>query len=394
MNFWKRFVFVLFLLGSLTGYSTYFRGTSFPTIIVLGTGCLFLTMNFLADENRVCIPKFLHKPILALFGALVLTLPLQPLVFYRPIIDIIIITSTVLILPQAIDRIVFFNTVSIIAMITVLVGVPAVFFGPYSAFGEIIGYPWRVSFVLLPVDLYPLQSIYTNPNFLSVFLLGGTLASLYLYDLNPTKHSLFILLINGSGLLLTQSRSAIMAGTFATFGYLLYRLVGNVKFRLVIQGGSLLGLGGLLLLGVGVGPLAELGLSGRREIWQASVDILLKKPFTGYGQVATSPLIESELGISKSPHNSYLRMFLTTGIIGGSAYLWIIISVLFYHVRLPLNREFVASFLLVLSIAIVMYFETFTLGGVGSSSILASISIGYLVKDIVRHDYHQKQSLQ
>jgi O-antigen ligase len=142
-------------------------------------------------------------------------------------------------------------------------------------------------------------------------------------------------------------------------------------------------MGVLILTVTGVGPLSQISLSGRRDIWQAGISILLEKPLIGYGQIPLGPILETEVGLSASPHNSYLRVFLETGIISGIGYTWIVSSILFQHIRLPLNRELVITFLLGLSIAVVMIFETFVLGGIGSNSIFASIILGYLIKDSI-----------
>jgi O-antigen ligase len=133
----------------------------------------------------------------------------------------------------------------------------------------------------------------------------------------------------------------------------------------------------------GVTPLSQISLSGRLEIWQAGISSLVERPLIGYGPVDLRPIIEREVGIFASPHNSYLRVFLETGIIGGIGYTWMISSILFHHMRLPLNRELIITFLLGLSVAVVMVFETFVLSGIGSSSIFASITLGYLIKDSV-----------
>jgi O-antigen ligase len=286
-----------------------------------------------------------------------------------------------LLIPQTIDRSIFFVIVGSLATGLVIIGLPAVFTGPYSLLGTRFGYPGYADIPIFPGQLFALESIYTNPNFLSVFILLGLLISLYFYDNNRTNHSLFILFVNGVGLLLTQSRSAILVGIIAVIGYIFYKKCGTPLFRLSVFTSTLLGMGGLILAVTGIDPLSQISLSGRRDIWQAGISLLLEKPLIGYGQVLLGPIIETEMGLSKSPHNSYLRIFLETGVIGGVGYTWMISSILFHHIRLPLNRELVMTFLLGLSIAVVMIFETFVIGGIGSSSIFASITLGYLIKD-------------
>lgn len=382
MNYLKYFGFILILVGSMATYTVFFRGTLFPTLFVLGSCSLFVVSYLIIDESRVHIPRYLLGPFIVLLGAYAITMPFRPTVFYRPVIDLIVMSVSMLLIPQAIDRSVFFVAVRNLSTILVLIGLPAIVAGPYSLFGTTVGYLWKVDLPVLSAQLYPLQSIYTNPNFLSVLLLSGMLASLYLHDANPTNYSPFVFLVNVIGLLLTQSRSAILVGVFAVLGYLLYKAWGTPLFRLAVLGGGFLSVGSLLLIVTGVGPLAQISLSSRREIWKAGIEVLLENPLIGYGQVPLKHIIEAELGFPRSPHNSYLRVFLETGIVGGIAYAWLIISILFHHVRLPLNEKRVISFLLALSVATVMVFETFVLGGVGSSSIIASMALGYVIKDV------------
>ncbi|AHB67508.1 hypothetical protein HISP_10790 [Haloarcula hispanica N601] len=382
MNRWKSVGFVLILVGSLSTYTVFFQGTFLPTVLVLGSCGLFVASYLLTDEDSVVrIPRYLLGPGIMLFGAYVLTIPFRPTVLYRPLIDLIIITVSMLLIPQTIDRSIFFVTVRNLSTVLVLIGLPAVFVGPYSLLGTTIGYPWQVEPPILSGQLYPLESIYTNPNFLSVFVLGGMLVSLYIYDIDRGNYSLFALFVNGAGLLLIQSRSVIVVGTVAALGYVSYKILRTPLFRLAVLGGTLLGIESLILIVTGVGPLSQLSLSGRRDIWQAGIRVLLENPLIGYGQVPLGPIIETELGRSVSPHNSYLRVTLETGIIGGIAYVWLVASILFHHLRVPLDREQAITFLLALSVAIVMIFETFVIGGIGSSSILASIALGYLLKD-------------
>ncbi|WP_459190888.1 O-antigen ligase family protein [Halosimplex sp. J119] len=384
MNRWRYVGFVLILVGSLSTYTVFFRGTFLPTVLVLGSYGLFAASYLLTDnDNVVRIPRYLLGPGIMLFVGYALTIPLQPTVFYRPLVDLIIICISMLLIPQTIDRSIFFVIVRGLATGLVIIGLPAVFVGPYSLLGTTFGYPGYADLPVFPGQVFALESIYTNPNFLSVFILCGMLISLYFYDINRTNYSLFIFFVNAVGLLLTQSRSAIGVGIIAVLGYIFYKIGETPLFRLAVFTSTLVGMGALILTVTGVDPLSQISLSGRRDIWQAGISILLEKPLTGYGQIPLGPILETETGLFASPHNSYLRVFLETGIISGIGYTWIVFSILFHHIRLPLNQELVITFLLGISIAVVMIFETFVLGGIGSSSIFAAIILGYLIKDSV-----------
>lgn len=384
MNWWKYVGFVLILVGSMSANTVFFRGTFLPPVLVLGSCGLFVASYLLtADDSVVRIPRYLLGPGIMLFGAYALTIPFRATVFYRPVIDLIIITVGMLLIPQTIDRSIFFVTVRNLSTGLVIIGLPAVFVGPYSLHGIRFGYPGYVYLPTFPGKVYALESIYMNPNFVAVFILFGLLISLYFYDNNRTNYSLIILFVNGIGVLLTQSRSAILIGIIAVLGYIFYKIWSTLLFRVAVLTSTFVGIVGLILIVTGVTPLSQISLSGRLEIWQAGISSLVERPLIGYGPVDLRPIIEREVGIFASPHNSYLRVFLETGIIGGIGYTWMISSILFHHMRLPLNRELIITFLLGLSVAVVMVFETFVLSGIGSSSIFASITLGYLIKDSV-----------
>jgi O-antigen ligase len=368
----------------MSANTVFFRGTFLPPVLVLGSCGLFVASYLLtADDSVVRIPRYLLGPGIMLFGAYALTIPFRATVFYRPVIDLIIITVGMLLIPQTIDRSIFFVTVRNLSTGLVIIGLPAVFVGPYSLHGIRFGYPGYVYLPTFPGKVYALESIYMNPNFVAVFILFGLLISLYFYDNNRTNYSLIILFVNGIGVLLTQSRSAILIGIIAVLGYIFYKIWSTLLFRVAVLTSTFVGIVGLILIVTGVTPLSQISLSGRLEIWQAGISSLVERPLIGYGPVDLQPIIEREVGIFASPHNSYLRVFLETGIIGGIGYTWMISSILFHHMRLPLNRELIITFLLGLSVAVVMVFETFVLSGIGSSSIFASITLGYLIKDSV-----------
>jgi O-antigen ligase len=355
-----------------------------PPVLVLSSCGLFVASYLFTNNSSVVrIPRYLLGPGIMLFGAYALTIPFRPTVIYRPLIDLIVIIVSILLIPQAIDRSFFFGIVRYLATMMVLIGLPAVFVGPYSLLGTKFGYPGYIDLTFFPGRLYALESIYVNPNFLAVFILFGLLISLYSYDDDRTNYSLIILSVNGAGVLLTQSRSAIVVGIIAVLGYIFYKIWNTPLFRLAVFTSTFVGTVGLILIVTGVSPLSQISLSGRHEIWQAGISSLLERPLIGYGPVDLRPILETEAGIFASPHNSYLRVFLESGIIGGIGYIWMISSILFHQIRLPLDREMIITFLLGLSVATVMIFETFTLTGIGSSSIFASITLGYLIKDSI-----------
>jgi hypothetical protein len=102
----------------------------------------------------------------------------------------------------------------------------------------------------------------------------------------------------------------------------------------------------------------------------------------GFGESAAQ--IEpyfSESGIqSLSSQNSYLRLFVSTGVVGGFAYCYLVIRSLFTGVQKLIEERVPVEFLLLaVAIAVLQLFENFSLFGINQSSLLASLVFGYLL---------------
>ena len=85
-------------------------------------------------------------------------------------------------------------------------------------------------------------------------------------------------------------------------------------------------------------------------------------------------------GSSNSPHNSYLTMAIRAGIIGGIAYLVVIMASLVHGALFDRDEiEAVAVLTLAVGFAAHQQFEAYTLFNWDSSAVLAVLGFGFLI---------------
>jgi O-antigen ligase len=187
---------------------------------------------------------------------------------------------------------------------------------------------------------------FAHPNsfaFYSFFILG-LLLSLVLITKEKTKSwlfenpYLFPAIISTFFLLATYTRTALAC----FFIFLLF--FGIFKYRKLLLFGLLL-FGGLYFLSdvfqQRIRDLISLDPYGsvvwRFRLWQDIIPISLWQPWFGYGLNTFSSLVEFYRGFqlgNLEAHNDYLKIFVENGIFGLVIYLWLILGLLFYLLRI------------------------------------------------------------
>lgn len=206
-----------------------------------------------------------------------------------------------------------------------------------------------------------LSGITHNPNTLGIWIFLAGSALVYLKQRNLLKWPLFIvlMLLNGYGLIMTQSRAAIMAFLIVLVGVAAVEWWNNrKKDRQNKRKGLLIGAVSLLIVGAGaltfsdtVRERIESGLNGRERIWSAILRLVAEHPLDGFG-FGTAFRVLSDAGVVKSPHNLYLRLQLETGIIGTLIFAVFLLSLcylLFWRIKTsgdPKLYSFIAVFIL------------------------------------------------
>jgi hypothetical protein len=301
-----------------------------------------------------------------------------------------------LLVPRVVNREYALGATSRLGAVIVLVGLPALFVGPYSVGPLEVGLwprhatvvPALGPLVAEPVRVRPLISYFRNPNLLSPFLLMGALAALA--EVRRGRRIGWLLLaVNTAGLWLAHTRSTILAAAVGAGLYAVHAHGGRRALVAVVASGGVFGTGALAVVaGVLPGPdaLASLNLSGRRTLWRASVEAILQRPLLGYGQVPASPILDGFLppGMEANvPHNSYLRVAFQTGVVGGLAYLGLVGWTLLARLRAAQRSEPDVLFALAASMALVMVFQNFVLFGQNPSNLVASLTFAYAADGLV-----------
>jgi hypothetical protein len=131
-------------------------------------------------------------------------------------------------------------------------------------------------------------------------------------------------------------------------------------------------------------------LSGRLEIWSASVRAILHSPWIGYGPGTNAPALDpflegdSRRFVGLSSHNTWLRTWVEDGIVGIIGFVGVALTALVLALRQiardrragPLIQGMLAIFV---GLGVAQAFETFLLGGVGLPSFVWAIAAGFLV---------------
>ena len=299
------------------------------------------------------------------------------------------------IIPRYVSRNVFLWGVSLAAGFMVMLGLPVYIIGSYDIWWlqpQLFDNP-----ATLPVpgmELHYLQSVLSNPNILGVLTFAGAFGALVLATENlirrrflmvPIASALFFL--NGLGMFLSYARASWLAMGLATVVYVGYVLFDNrsVPFTVIpLALASALFLGSVLLA---VGPIDA---SGRSPLWLAGIQAIKHAPSSlGYGVVNTHAVIEPFITEpylrGRSPHNSYVQIFLQVGIVGGLAYLVIVLGSIVEGV-IRRNTVDVPMLGFAFAFAVHQTFDVYTLFNNAVASILATLVFGYLICGYERAD--------
>lgn len=243
-----------------------------------------------------------------------------------------------------------------------------------------VGFPSEVGFVDLSFwgtfstyDLTIITSVFVNPNQLGFFALIGTIAALVERQQIESKTSILLLWMNAIGLFSSHYRAGWIA-LLASLG-LFYTYLGFGRRGIIIAtvGGIFsIAIGLSMLFGIIPGPekLTMVSLNGRRELWTASVHALQTNPLIGHGPSGTQEVVGN-------PHNSYLRIFTSFGLVGGFIYTILVIGPTIESPRETVSYKRVALTMLLVSILIIQIFNQLTFIGISMRSSIIAVLIGY-----------------
>lgn len=389
-------IFLLLLLTVLP-YTTVFPNT--PAYFLGLLAYIVFVVYAVSKQSKLVAPKYAIASlsiiwIIYLIHLTGVTALSRELVMRVPIF-VVITAVNVFYLPYIINPKYFLSAVSRLSAIVVIIGLPTAFLGAYSLLGlEITAWqPNQPAISFDGIDLYTLKSIFQNPNPFGVLTFAGTITALYEFDRRSSMALMGILLINGLGVLLSRSRSAILAASIGTVLYVMYNKFSRHKFLVLSVMMGLVGTFSFLMM-LGVMPSIipfEIDFTGRLELWEAGIEATINNPWIGLGPGERGELIRPFLDgphTGANTHNSYLRVFVTAGLIGGVMYLYLFGRTALSHFLSIENKESAVMFALLAAFMVSQVFEAYSVFGLSSNSVLVSLTLGYSLMLITSFSNH------
>lgn len=308
-------------------------------------------------------------------------------------IFIMAILCFVYMLPRALSWAHILFSLSFISAGIIMISAPTLFGFSYNI-SLFTFEPYRITArFVIDTGIPRLQGPFFTPNAMGMLALAGTMASLFLFQRMKTLFHAGVLSINSMGLFFSGSRGAIVAGLVGITIYILMLVFreGSLKYALLLPIISLLV---LLPIEIYTSSISEfigsINWSGRITLTIASMEATMDKPVIGYGTGSTSEHIEPYVDPNyrgDNPHNSYARMFLTTGIFGGSAYIALHLKVILLTLSNYVNRESAEISAFVVALAVNQLTQQYSIFGLNSSSIIAATVVGYSIYHIMSKSF-------
>lgn len=351
-------------------------------VIVLGVYALFIGALVTTDHFAIVYHWAVVPMVLLIWAVFALTTVLDPTTagVLRLGAFTVITGINLFVVPAVINRATFHDVLAYTAGAFVLIGLPTAFVGSYEITGVVIS-PWHTDFELLGVALNTPVSIFNNPNYLSGFAALGTVAAGASYTRSRAPLAAGLVGLNALGVVLAGGRAALLALVVAGGLYVTYRLFGPATMAVLVVVGALAIIVGFgMMFGIVPGPhtITNADLSGRRALWTAAYEAIRDRPAIGWGPGLDVTVLDNYMESSvNGTHNSYLRMFLISGVLGGGAYL--ILTAIAVVVGFPTTqRETLFGFMLLSIFLTIQLFAGITIFGLSLLSIIGALLVGYV----------------
>lgn len=384
-------LFGLFAAASLT--RTHLVSQTFGYVLT-ATVILLMALYLVREKVQMVGASSALLSMLVIYSVFILHLVIHAVtgfsVISTAIRTIVFVGFSMLLLflvPQYVTHRQFLWTVTRFSAVLVLIGLPTAIVSDYSVLGlSISSWPWQLPFrlpLVPPGSINPIKSIYNNPNVLGLLTSLGVGSALFEAQERTTKTAGVLLLVNICGSVLSGSRASLIATTMVLLLFGIWMGSGNVAVRISLIVGGLAGIG-FVAAATGIIPnewlFQYVGLRGRRSLWQATIRTIAANPIIGYGPGDRAemlrPFIETKWQ-GQTPHNSYLRMVLTTGIMGGGAYLFFTADRIWAAFSPTVEPPVIAIGILAAAAAVLQLFSGFSIFGLSFNSVLVALVFGY-----------------
>ena len=358
------------------------------TLVILTYG--FLVIVVLPSDISLRIPAWSLPLLLTIWTLYLLHLVLPVFtdqrmtigVLIRPPVFILFAILNLFLVPYLIPPKRFFSFITGVSTVLVLIGLPTIYVDYHVIIFEITH---DATMNVLGYEIRRITSIFGNPNVSGFFFMIGFVISFVIYAKDKTFILFILVLVNGTGLFLTESRAGYLGAVIGVAFFILLIITNARLTRITVWGYLLASATGVAIL-ANVIPRPEFisptDLGSRPGLWEGGVQAIVNSPL-GYGTWSTKTPIEPYLIpqlTGSGVHSAYLRMFLSTGFLGGLFYALFILYCLLSAIRENSSTEDCIIFTVAIAIATKEIFEGNTIFGISMSSILISITFGYAMR--------------
>lgn len=286
-------------------------------------------------------------------------------------------------LPKILRKQTLFKFISILSATSVIVGLPMMFLGEYSVLGiKFLPYTYLQPFRGMGVNIYAVNSYFSDANDLSRMAFFGIFSSLFLLLRNRKIIYYVLLSVNTVGLLLGNSRGAIVTTLLGvTLFYAMNKGLGEKTIVVFLIFAMIFG--NLLLSHLNV------HLAGRGVVWQATIRTVLEHPLLGTGLGMTgkkiSPFVSSPRWVGLGTQNTYLFVFLTSGILGGASYVYLVLKSIWEFAKTASTAHDHLLLAFACSLTFLQWFEDMPIFGINKVSLITGLVFGFLIHE--RHQY-------
>ena len=341
-----------------------------PVYLLISLIYVLLSIVFITDTDRIIVANRRYTGVFFIFLVVVfLRTALEPTTSDVTRLGALLVftISNIFILPKVVSFHEFITVSSISAMIVVLVG-----YFPFLGLPVEIGFfeltTWRRSIINSKIPV--VTSIFIKPNHLGFISLLGIFTSAVSWGRRKDNIYSIPLVVNFMGFAMTDYRAGWF-GLMAAIGlYIVYSKIGRTAGVFATVGGlTACVLGVMVLLDLIPIPIPEILSTPRGELWLTNIEFLKQKWIFGY----------NFSGVPINPHNSYIRMFVAFGVVGGLLYLYLVLETAISSARqVTSNSKLILSILLV-SFAIIQIFNQLTFIGISMRSTIIAIAMGYYI---------------
>ncbi|ELY55822.1 O-antigen ligase family protein [Natronococcus jeotgali] len=293
----------------------------------------------------------------------------------------VIVAINLFLIPRLLSLERFLEFVMWVSGSLVILGLPVFLLALVIDSAALTPYLWQTPLSFGFIELPRMSSVVDNPNVLGRLTFAGAIISvLFILERDTVTDRLFLGL-NVLGLFLSNSMTSLIVFFVSLVLIGVYVYAGRkwfVKMLGLAAAGVLFGVAVMYFV---IAPITGTTLSGRLVLWEATVQAIAQEPILGYGFGGSGGLIEPYTAEPQfqgdGTHNAYLYLTLTTGLLGGLAYMMLYFGSIVYALRRRLPS--LAPLVLVFGFAIIQLMETQNVFGYTVLSVVLSITVGYLL---------------